>query len=337
MGVAVIGCGLIGARRAAAAAAHPLTKVIKVVDTDSVASHELAEKYECEASQDWRQVVEDTSISVVVVSTPNVFLAPIAIAALRESKHVLIEKPPGRNLEEALEIASAARRANGARLKLGFNHRYHPAIARAREMLNQGEIGDVLNVRARYGHGGRPGYESEWRGDPKLAGGGELTDQGVHVVDLLNWFIGMPETAYCAVQTAVWPIAPLEDNAFGILRYREGAIASMHTSWTQWKNLFSFEVFGRKGSLSIEGLTGSYCDQRLTIVLRKPTGGPPDIAEEVFTGPDCTWAAEWDDFARGIVEQRSYLGTPDEGVAAMTTIDALYRSARDGVPVHLSA
>jgi predicted dehydrogenase len=328
---------LIGTRRAAAAAAHPLTKLVKVADTDLARSGALAKTHECEAVREWSEIVDDPSVKIVVVSTPNAFLAPIAIAALRRNKHVLIEKPPGRNLGEALEIASVASRAGDARLKVGFNHRYHPAIGRAYEMLRQGLIGDVLNVRARYGHGGRPGYEDEWRGDPQLAGGGELTDQGVHIADLLNWFLGMPETAYCMTQTAMWPIAPLEDNAFGILRYRGGAIASLHTSWTQWKNLFSLEIFGRKGSLSIEGLAGSYGDQRLTVAFRKPSGGAPDVAEEVFSGPDQTWAAEWDDFVSGIVEERLYLGTPEDGIAAMATIDALYRSAQSDCPVRLSA
>ncbi len=336
LSVAVIGCGLIGTRRAAAAAAHPLTKLVQVADTDFVRAEALAETHGCRAVHGWSEVVEDPSIDIVVVATPNAYLAPIAISSLRRSKHVLVEKPPGRNLHEALEIESVAERTDGA-LKVGFNHRYHPAISRAREMFNQGVIGEILNVRARYGHGGRPGYEKEWRGDPHLAGGGELTDQGVHIADLLNWFFGPAQTAYCITQTAMWPIAPLEDNAFGILQYPDGAIASLHTSWTQWKNLFSFEIFGRRGSLSIDGLAGSYGDQRLTIALREPAGGPPAVSEEVFPGPDHTWAAEWDDFVGGIARGHSYLGTAKEGVAAMATVDALYRSARSHRPVRICA
>ncbi len=330
LNVGVVGCGLIGSRRAFEASGHSKTKLVKVADLDRDRAAKLASEHGCEPVCDWIQVVEDASIDVVVVSTPNAYIAPIAIAALEHGKNVLVEKPPGRNLAEASSIAAAASRTNKAVLKVGFNHRYHPAILQAYKLYKQGLIGKAINVRARYGHGGRPGYEGEWRGNIDLAGGGELTDQGVHIVDLLNWFLGGPEAAFCMLQTASWPIAPLEDNAFGLLRFKSGAVASLHTSWTQWKNLFSLEIFGELGSLCVEGLAGSYGDQRLTISLRKAQGGAPDTTEEVFRGPDSSWALEWEDFVSAILEARSYFGTPQEGRAAMATIDALYRSARCG-------
>ncbi|HEX4210267.1 MAG TPA: Gfo/Idh/MocA family oxidoreductase, partial [Candidatus Binataceae bacterium] len=234
--VGVVGCGLIGGRRAAEASRHSGTVLSKVADANTARALELAAGLHAEAVRDWHQLVDDRSLDVVVVSTPNAYLAPIAIAALESGKHVLVEKPPGRNLEEAKLIA-AAQRASGKVLKVGFNHRYHPALARAYQLLESGTIGDIFNVRARYGHGGRPGYEKEWRGNPELAGGGELTDQGVHLADLVNWMFGMPQRVFCLLQTAAWPIAPLEDNAFALLHFANGCVASFHTSWTQWKNL----------------------------------------------------------------------------------------------------
>jgi predicted dehydrogenase len=273
-------------------------------------------------------------VDVVIVSTPNGYTTEIATAALSAGKHVLVEKPPGRDLGEARQLAEASRAA-GRSLKIGFNHRYHPAIARAYEAFSNGLIGRIINVRARYGHGGRPGYEKEWRGNPDLAGGGELTDQGVHIADLLHWFMGLPSDAFAFLQTAVWPIKPLEDNAFGLFRYADGAVASMHTSWTQWKNLFSLEIFGDNGSFIIEGLGGSYGVERLLTIIRNPAGGVPSVKEEIFDGPDDSWQLEWQDFVQGVTEGTSYLGRPEDGVAAMAMIDALYRSARNGVPERL--
>src|SRR5208282_3271847 len=331
--VGVVGCGLIGTRRAAEAATYTQTSLIKVADTDSSRAKFLAKEFGCEAAADSAALIEDRAIDIVVVSTPNGSSASLALAALRCGKNVLIEKPPGRNLAETMSLVEAARCAAPRILKVGFNHRYHPAISRAHQMYRQGVIGEAINLRARYGHGGRPGYEKEWRGNPEQAGGGELIDQGVHIADLINWFLGPPELAFSMLQTAVWPIAPLEDNAFALLRFSSGAIASVHTSWTQWKNLFSFELFGRLGSLCLEGLAGSYGNQRLIVSLRKPEGGAPDTVEEAFEGPDSSWALEWQDFVRAILDSRDYLGTPQEGVAAMATVDALYRSARAGVPV----
>src|SRR5580658_7830901 len=208
--VGIVGCGLIGGRRAAEAARQNETVLKKVADANTARAIELAARFDAQAVSDWRKLVDDSSLDIIVVSTPNAYLAGITIAALESGKHVLVEKPPGRNLEEARRIA-VAQRASGKVLKVGFNHRYHPALARAYQLLRTGVIGEIFNLRARYGHGGRPGYEKEWRGDPELAGGGELTDQGVHLADLVNWMIGMPKKAFCLLQTAVWPIAPLED------------------------------------------------------------------------------------------------------------------------------
>jgi predicted dehydrogenase len=333
--VGIVGCGLIGGRRAAEATHHSGTVLRKVADANIGRAEELAALYSVEGVSDWRKLVDDPSLDIIVVSTPNAYLAQIAVAALESGKHVLVEKPPGRNLEEAERIATA-QRSSGKVLKIGFNHRYHPALAHAYQLLGTGVIGEILNLRARYGHGGRPGYEKEWRGDPVLAGGGELIDQGVHLADLVNWMIGIPSRVFCVLQTAAWPIAPLEDNAFALLHFASGCVASFHTSWTQWKNLFSFEMFGTRGALCVEGLGGSYGTQRLLHYRRKPEGGAPDLAEETFDGPDCSWNLEWQDFIQAIHGEGVCLGTAEDGVAAMAMIDALYRSAAAGEPVAVS-
>lgn len=334
LAVGLVGCGLIGRRRAAEAADHPRTSLALVADVVPARAAEVAAAHGARAVAGWRELVAAPGIDVVCVATPNGHLAEIAIAALDAGKHVLLEKPMGRSADEARAIAAAARRAN-RRVKVGFNHRYHPAIARARAELAAGTIGAPINVRARYGHGGRPGYENEWRGDAALAGGGELTDQGVHVADLLHWFVGVPREVYAVTQTAVWPLGALEDNAFAILRYDGGCVATFHTSWTQWKNLFSFEVFGELGALIVEGLGRSYGDETLTIVRRALQGGVPATERIAFAAEDVSWRDEWNDFVAGLLDGRPYLGDARDGIVAMETLTALYRSARDGVPANL--
>jgi predicted dehydrogenase len=333
MKAAIVGCGLVGRRRARVAATHPSTSVALVVDAHDGAARDLAAAIGCAWSVDWRESLAP-DIDVVVVSTPTGLLAEIGVAALGAHKHVLIEKPMGRNIDEAATLAQAAAAAR-RRLKVGFNHRYHPALALAHERFLSGEFGQLINARARYGHGGRPGYENEWRGDPESAGGGELTDQGVHVLDLLRWFAGDPSAVYCERQTAVWPIAPLEDNAFALLRYPSGAVASVHTSWTQWKNLFSFEIFAAEGALAVEGLGSSYGVERLIETRRNPAGGPPQTSEFVFEGPDESWRLEWAQFVEAIERGSAYHGDPPSGLAVMRVLDALYRSSLAGLPVTL--
>ncbi|MGC8484339.1 MAG: Gfo/Idh/MocA family protein [Candidatus Baltobacteraceae bacterium] len=333
--VAVVGCGLIGRRRTVCASQHADSRVALLVDANCAAAENIASEYSARAATDWRDVIADPKIDIVVVATPNGYLAEIAIAALDAGKHVLVEKPMGRNMVEATAMAEAARKS-GKILKIGFNHRYHPALARAHERFCAGEIGELINLRARYGHGGRPGYESEWRGNAELAGGGELTDQGVHVADLIHWFAGPPNEAFAYTQTAIWPIAPLEDNAFGLFRFEGGAVASFHTSWTQWKNMFSFEIFGTEGSLSIEGLGKSYGIERLICAKRRPEGGVPEIAEESFEGDDLSWQHEWNDFMNAVQTGGAYWGSPADGLAAMRMLAALYGSVEQGRPVPIS-
>lgn len=328
---AVVGCGLIGSRRAEQTSLHSQSRLLLAIDTSHQPARAVAERFGSAWSTDWRIAVDDPRIDIIVVCTPNAFLCDIATAALQAGKHVLIEKPMGCDLDQARALADVAASSRGL-LKIGFNHRYHPAIRAAYERFAEGAIGDPIAIRARYGHGGRPGYEREWRGNPELAGGGELTDQGVHIADLIHWFAGLPDRAFAFLETAVWPIAPLEDNAFGLLQYESGCVASLHTSWTQWKNLFSFEVFGKDGSLSVDGLGGSYGVERLTYAKRNPRGGAPEIIEETFDGPDASWALEWHEFVAAIDLGTSYLGTPQDGLAAMRIIQALYASARTGAP-----
>jgi predicted dehydrogenase len=133
--------------------------------------------------------VASPDIEIVIVATTHDMLAPIAAEAAGAGKHVLIEKPGARRASELDAVAEAARRT-GALVRVGFNHRYHRAIQKARAIFDSGAIGPLLFIRGRYGHGGRPGYEREWRADAALSGGGELLDQGVHLIDLARWFLG---------------------------------------------------------------------------------------------------------------------------------------------------
>ena len=329
LNVAVIGAGLIGKKRAQCAAEDPGCRLAAVADNDLEKASELSRAWGARAESDWRKIVSDPAIHVVVVSTPNHRLAEIACAALSRGKHVLSEKPMGRNLAEAVKMRAAAKKS-GRKLKVGFNHRYHPAIAGAREELRKGTIGEPLNIRAQYGHGGRKGYEKEWRGNFKLAGGGELTDQGVHLIDLIQWFCGRPSQAFALLQTAFWPVRPSEDNAFALLKYKSGLVANFHSSWTQWKNLFNLEVFGTRGFIGVNGLGGSYGPETLTVGVRENPGQVPDIKTKIFDGPDLSWKKEWADFMAGVRENKPFLGRADEGVAVMATLNALYSSHKSG-------
>jgi predicted dehydrogenase len=206
---------------------------------------------------------------------------------------------------------------------------------KAHGLAQSGRIGPLLSIRAAYGHGGRPGYAQEWRGNADLAGGGELLDQGVHIVDLCRWFLGDFVQVSGMLGTWFWQVAPLEDNGFALLRTSSGQIANIHTSWTQWKNLFRFEVFGRDGYLLINGLGGSYGIETLTLGLRRPESGPPIEETWEFPGPDISWQTEWERFKAAISEGRQPQGNGHDGFQAARVIDAIYESAKTGRMVEL--
>jgi predicted dehydrogenase len=363
MKVGIVGCGLIGKRRASVIHQSASDEPIIVADIDESRAENLAAEMDCMATTNWREVVTRDDLNVVIVSTTNKFLMPVTVAALEHGKHVLCEKPLGRNYNEAQQMVESAWRA-GVLLKTGFNHRHHPAILKAHELCSQGAIGPIIFIRAIYGHGGRPGYDKEWRADPDLAGGGELLDQGVHIVDLCRWFMGDFTEAFGHISTYYWnlgyfpsshnyqPSIPsyepsaishlpptthhqLEDNAFVILRASDDRVAQFHTSWTQWKNRFSFEVFGKDGYIRVEGLGGSYGIEKLEVGKKHPDEGPP--IEEVwnFPGPDLSWQAEWKEFSSAIKEKRQPMANGEDGLEAMRLIDAIYESARENRPIKI--
>jgi predicted dehydrogenase len=233
---------------------------------------------------------------------------------------VLIEKPGARHARELAPLAQAAR-AKGVLVRVGFNHRFHPAMQKARALA--AAAGALLYVRGRYGHGGRLGYEKEWRFRPEISGGGEAIDQGTHLVDLARWFLGDFAEIEGHAASFFWPGA-VEDNAFFLLRTAQGQVAHLHASWTEWKNLFSFEIFGRTAKIAIDGLGGSYGTERLTFYRMKPEMGPPDIESWEFPGPDLSWDLELEAFAEDIRRGRA----PDPGLADAAAALAIAQSIR---------
>jgi predicted dehydrogenase len=185
-----------------------------------------------------------------------------------------------------------------------------------------------------YGHGGRPGYDKEWRASRDLSGGGELLDQGVHVIDLFRCFLGEFNEVFGRVATFFWDME-VEDNAFALFKTDRGQVATMHTSWTQWKNKFLLELIGEKGYLVVDGLGGSYGTERLVFGKRKVNGGVPDEEIVEFPGPDISWREEMKEFASAITENREPIGSGYDGLMANRLVGAVYESAHRNVPVRL--
>ncbi len=320
MNAAIIGCGLIGQKRARALGACSLRVCADAVPERAAALARTVPG--AEAVPDWHAIVERRDVDVVIVATTHDALAPITLAAVEAGKHVLVEKPAARNAAELEPIIHAAERCK-ALVRVGFNHRYHRAFRKARELLQSGAAGPLMYIRARYGHGGRPGYDKEWRAQPALSGGGELIDQGIHLIDLARSFLGDFEAVQGFAHTYYWD-TPAEDNGFMLLRTAQNQVAFLHASWTEWKNLFSFEIFGRDAKLEIDGLGGSYGVERLRYYAMLPQMGPPETTIWEYPMADDSWETEFAEFMQDIRLDRQPAANLHDAHAALDIIGRIY-------------
>ena len=319
--VAIIGCGLVGQKRARALAG---AKLVACVDPDRSRAGDLARNAKgCAVFPDWRSVIRSDQIDVVIVATPHNLLAEISGAAVREGKHVLVEKPGARNVDELRGLISIAESA-GVCVRVGFNHRYHPAFQQARELVDSGKIGSLMFIRARYGHGGRKEFDREWRARPEISGGGELIDQGTHLIDLAHWFLGEFEEVDGFAHTYFWEI-PVDDNAFLLLKTKEKKVAFLHASWTEWKNTFSFEIYGRGGKLQVDGLGGSYGAERLTWYRMLPEMGPPETNVWEYPMEDDSWEVEMAEFLKDIRLSRASEPGLHDAFATLKVVEQIYQ------------
>jgi len=329
--VGIIGLGMIGTKRFNALQQMKSIIVHGIFDVDTTKSAALAGISKIPFIQylSYKDLLADPAIEAVIIATPPHITSKIVRDALKAGKHVLAEKPLGKKATDAAEISKIAHR-NGKVLKVGFNHRHHPAIMKAYELFKEGVIGNIMYIRAIYGHGGRKGYGSEWRMQKKFSRGGELYDQGVHVIDLANWFIGGFDQVFASTRNLFWKESDLEDNAFCQMLNKKGQVASFHVSVTQWKNKFSFEIFGTKGYLFIDGLGRSYGTEKLTVGIEEELGKPYKETVHEFPGEDISWREELIEFERSIAEKRKPLADSTDNVIVMKLLEALYKSGKTG-------
>jgi predicted dehydrogenase len=289
------------------------------------AKHLAAAMTNCAPTADLETILGDSEIDVVIVATANAALAFITLQAVKAGKHVLVEKPGGISSRQLAEIESAANTA-GAFVRIGYNHRFHPGFRKAYELVQREDLGEAMFIRGRYGHGGRVGYEREWRMDPAQGGGGELIDQGVHLIDLAASFLGEFATADGHAATYFWD-TQVDDNAFVSLRTASGQTAWLHVSCTEWKNLFSFEIYFKHAKLHIEGLGSSYGLERLYYYKMLPELGPPETIIYEFPRGDTSWKLELDEFLEDIALHRTPVPGLKEGRQTLEIVEAIYRKS----------
>ncbi len=274
-------------------------------------------------------------VDAVFVCTPNDATASLAAEGLRRCGRVFCEKPPGRNWEEFCQISAAAQEARSPVLVFGFNHRLHPAVQAAKSFLDSGRLGAILYVKGTYGKSGGIRFRESWRSKPEIAGGGILLDQGIHLLDLFSLFLGPLDPVDAVLTDSYWGCG-VEDNAFVLLKSRQGIPAFLHSSATLWKHTFRLEIGCREGYVTATGLlsqSGSYGREQLVIGKRQfedeasALGNPRE--EIVHFDRDDSWEKEVQEFLLAIQENRPAThGTLEEARWLMQTVHEIYAQNR---------
>jgi predicted dehydrogenase len=341
----LIGAGAFGALRAAAVRKSATNTLTAVFDQSQEASRSVAGR-DAKVYASPESLIEADDVDVVIISTPPQFHEPLAVAAAKNGKHAIVEKPMAPTVDACRRMVQAAADAKKL-LTIGFNHRYFPALKTLRDTVQSGELGKLSHVRAFAGHNGLANFRAPWFYDPEIQGGGALTDNGIHVLDLCRYVMGDFREIYGQTRNNVWALGDAEDNAFGLFRNDDGVVCSLHASWTEWKGYrFHVEAYGD------QGMARAYYApmQFMKIIVGKP-GGPPKkstnyypeaIIREKLKGWQTTTIAalqeEMDDFAAlasGRTSDKGRLSTGNDGVRSMEVVKATYASGRSGQAIKL--
>lgn len=323
--VGIIGFGKMGEIRARSAAKVAGVEICSIYDADQTRPPVLR------AARSAEEIIANPAIDAVFVCLPNYLNKQTTIAALRAGKHVFCEKPPAFTASDVEEII-AAERACGRVLMYGFNHRHHAAVAKMKEAIDSGKYGQVLWMRGRYGKSVDADYLTTWRAKKEFAGGGILIDQGIHMLDLFLHLSGATfDEIHAMVSSRYWNMPGIEDNVFALLRDSDSGLeVSFHSTMTQWRHLFSLEVFLERGYLVLNGIktsSGTYGAEELSIATNRSTAPAAtwESEERMQFDTDVSWDNEAAHFfgainGTGEVE----FGTSAQALAVMRVVDEIY-------------
>lgn len=331
----IVGMGRMGKMRFEKLEKHGGFEITGICDERP----EVLEQYTVPSFTDWRMCLERCEADAVFVCTVNSVIPDIVCYALERGKHVFSEKPPGRNLDDALRMREASERNPGYILKFGFNHRYHHSVIEAKALIQSGLIGEVVCARGVYGKAGSPSFPQEWRNNIALSGGGILLDQGIHMLDLLRYFVGNFTEVQCSVDNLVWKELSAEDSAFAILKTDDGKLASLHSNALQWRHKFDLDIICTQGYIALNGLitsTQSYGEERMTYYKKDLQGksgslGKP-LEHTLCFDADQSWEYEHQEFYDAVANGKPLVqGTVEDAVGVMELVERIYQEPDRGI------
>jgi len=336
--VGIAGFGVVGKKRFHFIEENPNLKTVCVCDArfgendfDQTADQVIQNK-EIKTYHDYQKLFEQ-EINILFVCLPN-FLAPEAtIKGLNNGCHVFCEKPPGKDVKDIKDVIVVEKKYPKLKLKYGFNHRYHGSIEKAKEIIDSKFFGEIVGFRGLYGKSRIVPFSGGWRCERKYSGGGILLDQGIHMLDLLRYFCGDFEDVKSFISNKFWN-HDVEDNAFAILKNKNGCIASIHSSATQWSHSFRLEITLEKGMLELSGILSgskSYGEEKLKIIARNDDSIIGAHSEKIINYlDDHSWKNEVDEFAEIILNDKKVLsGNSADALGVMKMVYDIYFSDKE--------
>jgi len=328
LNVGIAGFGVVGKQRFKCISKIPEAKLVMVSDKTFSADYINQDGLQC--LDDYNKIY-DYNLDALFICLTNDVAADAVIKGLEHGMHVFCEKPPGRNLQDVKRVINCKKNYPNLQLMYGFNHRYHHSVQEALKIIRSGQLGKILNLRGVYGKSKLITFnQSDWRTKRSIAGGGVLLDQGIHMVDLMRLFAGEFIEIYSFVSNNYWSY-DVEDNAYALMRTKEGIVGMLHSSATQWRHRFHLDINLEKGSLILSGILSgskSYGAETLTIVWANHDidyGDPQEQTMRYNTDP--SWDEEVKTFFLSILENKNIAhGSVNDAYQTMKLVDQIYKA-----------
>jgi predicted dehydrogenase len=344
--IGVIGAGQIGHIACEEILRHPEARVTAASDLDSARLDRLAERFAIgERFLDPEALLASDAVDAVYIATPNVFHAPLALAALKEGKHVLLEKPFAMNAAEAESVVAAARKAERV-FTVGMNQRFRADVQRVRGLVASGSLGNVYHAKAYWLRRAGIPKLGTWFGKRSLAGGGALLDIGVHMLDLALHVTDnfRPVAVSGHVQTVFgqrglgeggWGYSDVTENGFDVedtasalIKFENGATLALEVSWaahqadnTRW----NLELFGSDAGASCYPAT----------LYRSGHDGDYVVQQEIKGALRYPHASRFANFVNAILGREELCVTAEQALVVQRILDAIYESSASGREVLL--
>ncbi len=285
-----------------------------------------------EIEKDYQKLVKRKDIDAVLVNTPNYLHEPVAVAAAKAKKHILVEKPITISLKAAKNMNKAAKKA-GVILMIEQTQRFDPIHQAAKKFIETGKLGKINMVKGRIGHGGPEywvGGKEGWFSNKKLSGGGAMIDVGIHILDLLRWLSGKEVAEVSANISTLEKPFPVDDNGSILMRFKDGTFGHFEASWTTRPYEVMTWIYGENGKIHTS--VGAEKPVVVTMATVGKDKDPNCVLEQIY--PEIGSGGGWENAVHYFVDCVKGKKKPFidgvEGGKSMAVILAAYESDKKG-------